>query len=262
MNNLITNFPAILEFASKDVVPITKKRGVIREYLQSLFISRLYALKGSAQLIFVGGTSMRLLRNLPRFSENLDFDALKITDKEIVKLFQKVVESFKKEAIPTQLDKKVSENKSYFSLKFPTLLHELGISSNPREKLMIKLDYSRQWKAHHPQTLLFSKYGLLEQVRTNSLDQLLVQKLSAYVNRKTTQPRDIFDITWLYAQGARMDLEFAKANKLENIALLAKTKHDHEGVSSMMKQKLSPFLFQPNMVEKMNLAGDVLASLV
>ena len=46
---------------------------VIREYVQHLFLSHLYALPQSDHLAFKGGTALRLLYGSPRFSEDLDF---------------------------------------------------------------------------------------------------------------------------------------------------------------------------------------------
>ncbi len=54
-------------------------------------------------------------------------------------------------------------------------------------------------------------------MNTNPLDQLLVQKLTAYVQRDLTQPRDLYDVVWLFAQGAKLDREFMQVNKLDDI---------------------------------------------
>lgn len=262
MNNLIANFDQVLNFATQYGMPVAKKRGIIREYIQSKFIAQLYALKGSEQLSFVGGTSLRLLRNLPRFSEDLDFDLLGLSDTQVVELIDEVVKSFARENIPIEIVKNDREGKTYVNLKFPSLLLDLKISSDPKEKLMIKLDYARVWKGQTPQTVLFSRYGFIEQVVTNSLDQLLVQKLTAYVQRRETQPRDIYDVVWLYAQGARIDWDFARANGQSDLVKLAQMKVSGEGVTAAMKRKLEPFLFEEGEVEKMNLFEMVLKDLL
>ena len=107
--------------------------------------------------------------------------------------------------------------------------------------------------------MLFNKYGFVENVVTNQTNQALVQKLAAYVERKTTQPRDIYDIVWLYSQGARFDVAFAKANGLRDIAVRALSKYESEGIPEGFKNKLMPFLFNPEDVRKLDLLGDVLA---
>ena len=51
----------------------TNRENVIREYLQHLFLSSLYKIKGSEKLLFKGGTALRFAFQSPRFSEDLDF---------------------------------------------------------------------------------------------------------------------------------------------------------------------------------------------
>ena len=74
MNQIIDSFPEILDFAKNYHLPVTKKRAILREYLQSKILREIYKNKLSVNLLFVGGTSLRLLHNLDRFSEDLDFD--------------------------------------------------------------------------------------------------------------------------------------------------------------------------------------------
>src|SRR3990167_11116744 len=75
-------------------IPANKNRALIREYLQTRIIAALYDKEGSPKLSFIGGTSLRLLRDLDRFSEDLDFDNLGLTDFEIAELVQEIVKRF------------------------------------------------------------------------------------------------------------------------------------------------------------------------
>ena len=266
MNNIIANYSHILDFAHEYGLPSNKNRGIIREYLQSLFISRLYQDPASAKMSFIGGTSLRLLRNIPRFSEDLDFDVLGLTNEEVVGLIKKVVAIFARENIAIELSTTLKGEKTYCNLKFPFLLNELKISTNPKEKLMIKVDFTSNWQGVKTETVLFSRYGAIEQVVTNKLNQLLVQKLAAYVNRQQTQPRDIYDVVWLYAQGARVDDEFVEANNLGDLVGgdlvgTAEKKFATEGVTKAMKLRLQPFLFAEEETNKLDLLGEVLKEL-
>ena len=261
MNNIITNFDQILKFATDMQVPINKRRGVLREYLQSKFITALYEQSDSKKMSFVGGTSLRLLRGLPRFSEDLDFDVLDLSDKEIRVLIENVTGGFNSENILTETHAKIADGKTYFELRFPSLLKDLKISTNPREKLMIKVDYSRGWQHQTPEVVLFSRYGFIANVVTNPLNQLLTQKLTAYVQRNKTQARDLYDVVWLYAQGARLDREFIKSNKLGSLVKKAQDKFTLEGATRDLENKLAPFLFNESEVQKLQLFNDVLSNL-
>lgn len=261
MANIVSNFDQILDFAKKMEVPVEKKRGIVREYLQAKFIAILYSLPKANKLSFVGGTSLRLLHNLNRFSEDLDFDNLGLSTMEVGALINEVSRRFKAEGIELELRSQNTENKAYFDIRFLHLLEELKITTNPKEKLMIKFDYSSFWQGQSSKPVLFNKYGFIENIITNNLDQLMVQKLTAYVHRNITQPRDLYDVVWLYAKGARVDLKFAQANNLLNVVQDALVKFTSEGMSNSFKTKLQPFLFNPNDVRKLDLFEDVLKKL-
>ena len=58
---------------------------IVREYFQHVFLSELYKLPLSNNLLFKGGTALRIVYGSPRFSEDLDFSAFKVTDHTIKK---------------------------------------------------------------------------------------------------------------------------------------------------------------------------------
>ncbi len=51
---------------------------VVREYFQHVFLSKLYVLPESEQLLFKGGTALRIVYGSPRFSEDLDFSLVSV----------------------------------------------------------------------------------------------------------------------------------------------------------------------------------------
>lgn len=238
-----------------------KPRAILREYLQAKALYYLYSQPGSEKLSFMGGTSLHLLRNLPRFSEDLDFDNLGLNDADITNLVKNVVTKLNAENIKCELNTTARDYKHYYELKFTTLLQDLDITANPREKLMIKVDYSRSWSGQTIEHILLNRYGVLAQIPTNSLDQLLVQKMSAYVGRSTPQPRDIYDIVWLYSQGARLDEKFMQHNKVNNLLQRAIDRSVKEEITRTMKAKLEPFVFGVDELAKLDLFDTVLLEL-
>lgn len=261
MNNLKTNFDQIIEFAVNQGMPVNKKRGILREFLQTKFLVEFYSLKPSKEMSFVGGTSLRLIRGLNRFSEDLDFDNLGLNHQQIKGLIKEVCLRFERENIKVELKENNREEKTYFELRFPSLLYDLKISTNPREKLMIKVDYSDNWKGQKTESVLLSAYGLIEQIVANPIDQVFVQKMTAFVNRKNTEPRDVYDIVWLYAQGARIDKEFSKKNKQASILMEAVRKSENLEINAAFSRRLRPFLFDEKDVDKLKLLKKVLDKL-
>lgn len=261
MNNIQANFPQILEFATQLQLPIEKKRGIIREYIQTKFIHDLYALPQLSNLSFVGGTSLRLLRNLPRFSEDLDFDNLGLETNALQAHFQTVLAGWKRENIAVEWMVNTTGSGTYFEIRLPELLFDLKITTNPKEKLRIKLDQAEQWHNQQTEVVLLNRFGFIEHVVTNTLHQLLVQKLTAYVLRAETQPRDLYDIVWLYAQGARLDEQFMLSNNVPRLREDAKKKYLTEQVPAAFARRLQPFLFDEAAVRKLSLFGSVLEKL-
>lgn len=56
---------------------------IIREYFQHIFLGELYKLSPAKQLLFKGGTALRIIYNSPRFSEDLDFSLFGVSPPQI-----------------------------------------------------------------------------------------------------------------------------------------------------------------------------------
>lgn len=261
MNNIIANFEPILDQAEATGASRDKRRGVLREYLQTKFLAQLYAQSSAKHLSFIGGTSLRLLHGIDRFSEDLDFDNLGLSRDYLTRLLTNVTIAFQRENINVELTAKLREGITYHNLRFPRLLFDLQITTNPKEKLMIKIDYSTQWRGQTPTTVLLSKYGFIEQIITNPLSQIMVQKLAAYVTRARTQPRDMYDLVWLHSRGVRPDRKFMQANQVTNLVERAQAKFANEGANETIIRRLRPFLFNEREIRKIKLLGKVLDTL-
>jgi len=65
------------------VVGQTTELNIAREYAQHLFLSGFYRQSGAEQVMFKGGTALRLVYGSPRFSEDLDFSGFGVSVKRI-----------------------------------------------------------------------------------------------------------------------------------------------------------------------------------
>lgn len=245
MNNAITNFDEIMRLSKDYGLPQEKKRAILREYLQTKILSLIYQEAVSKNLFFVGGTALRILWGLDRFSEDLDFDSVGITPRQIQKLAKIVMHRLEQEDTLVEFYQNTTAKKCYYELRFPNLLSKLNLGSNAQEKLMIKLDIESTWQGQKRETVFVNRYGLLATVVTKPLNQMLVEKLAAYLGRKETQARDLFDLVWLLSRGIKPDLTFAQMNHLSpNLLLNARKKYILEKkLLSKSKIKLRPFLF-------------------
>lgn len=259
MNNAVVNFTEILNFARMYGLPPEKRRAILREYLQTKILAFLYQEKISQNLFFVGGTSLRLLRGLDRFSEDLDFDAVGITSHQAQLLVTSVLQRLQQEDITVELYQNKTMKRSHFELRFPGLLIQLQLSPNSGEKLMIKLDIENFWRGQRRETVFVNRYGFLATIVTKSLEQMVVEKLTAYLGREETQPRDLYDLVWLLSRGIKPDLTFAKENRLPvDIMDKARKKFILESpLLSRYKIKLRPFLFDEKQVDRLDFFGEL-----
>src|SRR3989338_7127382 len=65
----------------------TSIQNVVREYCQHLFLSFLYQQARSEKLLFKGGTALRVVFHSPRFSQDLDFTGINITQDTVEEIF-------------------------------------------------------------------------------------------------------------------------------------------------------------------------------
>jgi len=194
VNNIISNFDKILEFAQNQGVPPEKKRGILREYLQSKFLSLLYGLMGSNKLSFVGGTALRLLRNANRFSEDLDFDTKEVDHFD--KLLTNVIKDMESKGFVTEF-RFVYKNVYHCYIKFPELLYDLGLSRHKGEKLLVKVDVS-ETDNFTANNFLLNNYGVFRNISVTAPEIILSQKLLTFIERNRTKGRDLYDIIWLW----------------------------------------------------------------
>lgn len=177
-------------------IPENRPRALIREYLQTKIIYYLYQEKSSHLLSFIGGTSLRLLRDLDRFSEDLDFANLGLKFSEIKKLFLKVKNKLKKEGFEIEYKMKKTNNSGIGEMKFKNLLFQLGISHHKEENLIIKLNYTTPKIKPEREAIILTRFGMVQSVITNTPEFLLSQKIRAILTRKDFQPRDLYDVVW------------------------------------------------------------------
>jgi len=162
-------------------------------------------------LIFTGGTMLRLCYGLNRFSVDLDFWIYKKIDTE--KYFKQLREFLAK--FYTIRD---AENKFY------TMLFEIRSKDYPRT-LMIEIR-KRIEQVKTEFSIAYSQYSNTQvMVRTLSLQEMISSKIEAFLNRK--EIRDVFDIEFLLKKGIEL-----KVSKKELEGLL-------DGINSLSKKDYS-----------------------
>lgn len=169
----------------------------IREYLQARLLQILQDNAAFMNWAFVGGTALRFLYFMPRFSEDLDFSLVKSGAEDH---FQDMVLAIKKtfEAEDYQVNLKVNSVKTVKNafIKFEGLLFESGYSQHRSEIISIKmeLDTNPPEGAHLTSTII-RKHVILN-LQHYDKSSLLAGKLHALLSRRYIKGRDVYDLFW------------------------------------------------------------------
>ena len=238
----------------------------LREYLQIFILNYIYAnSKLCDDVIFTGGTCLRHLYDLPRLSDDLDFDVIgKLSTKEfaegllnyfnVTHLWKEVTVSVK------QMDRQVL-------VKFPCL-RAVGLAGmNDSDLLYVKIDFNRDVaKGYNCVVTVKSGYGMSYAIKHYDLPSLFAGKISAVLTRrrlwgeenvKTIKGRDYFDLLWFLQQKIKPNMKrlsdiLKKKITEEELIKLLDQKVDElvTKYPSDLKRDLGPFLQNPNLIKK------------
>lgn len=177
-----------------------KKRSVAREYLQARILLALQDHGAFTDWAFVGGTALRFLFQLPRYSEDLDFSlSAPGRDAQFVKRMRGVKSALEAEAY--SVDVRVREQRTVASafVKFRGILHAIGVSPHSDETLTVKVEID----TNPPPGAVLQTRVIRRFVTLNLLHydpaSLLGGKLHAVLTRKYTKGRDLYDLAWYLA---------------------------------------------------------------
>ncbi len=167
-----------------------------REFLQILILKTLYDRNYFKNFAFVGGTALRVLYGLRRFSEDLDFSLTNEDKYNFDNFLRTVVYELEKNGF--SLDVKGTKGRAVHSamFKFKELLFGLGLSGQRTQKLSIRLKLDTNpppgWNT---EISLVNRYFVFT-VTHFDLSSLYALKLHACFYRKYTKGRDYYDLLW------------------------------------------------------------------
>ncbi len=185
-----------LELASQKT-GFNAKLNTMREYLQAYTLRILHDEGVFRSTAFLGGTALRFLYNLPRFSEDINFS---ITEKNKEYSFKNIIKKIKAEFLLAGYNLSVSYNdkktvQSAF-LRFEGLMYEAGISPLKSQKLSIKIECdTNPPEGAVLKTDIVNKYFPVSFL-SYDLPSLFAGKLHALMSRKYAKGRDFFDLGW------------------------------------------------------------------
>lgn len=186
----------ILKQQITDAMTAEEKTNRVREVLQLITLKIMSAAGYFDKLAFVGGTALRLLFNLRRFSEDLDFSLIDKEGYDFVLMISRVEKEFNLYGLEVSAKIKGAKAVRNAFLKFSGLLKMLGISNMTEQKLSIKIEVDTNppvgWEI---KTGLINKIFMLNPTYFD-LPSLYATKLHACFFRKYTKGRDFYDLLW------------------------------------------------------------------
>ncbi len=172
-------------------------RNILREYLQARILGFMQNAGAMIPLAFHGGTCLRFLYRLPRYSEDLDFALEKAPERyDLARYARLIHQAFAKEGYASEIKLNQSRVVHSANIRFGSLLKEFGLSAHSGEILSVKIevDTSPPHGAKLATTLVRRHVTLRLQHHDKS--SLLAGKLHALLQRPYLKGRDIFDLLW------------------------------------------------------------------
>jgi len=172
-------------------------RHVVREYLQGRILSSLQRAGAMIPLALHGGTALRVLYQLPRYSENLDFALERPTPEYDWRAYLRAIAAdLAHEGYTVEMRLKDEGVVQSGLVRFRGLLYELGQPAERDETLRIKVEVNTRPPAGAGlEVTLIRRHGLLR-LQHHDRSSLLSGKLHALLLRPYAKGRDLYDLLW------------------------------------------------------------------
>lgn len=179
-------------------------RNLAREFLQASILAALQRAGAMVPLAFQGGSALRFLYSIRRYSEDLDFALERPQAGYDFRAFVEAIRAdMRREGYDVELTR-VSDQRAVHSafVRFPGLLHELGLSGHREEALSVKLEVdARPPLGAGLETTVVRRHVLLR-IQHHDRASLLAGKLHAILRRPYPKGRDFYDLIWYLSDAA------------------------------------------------------------
>lgn len=227
-------------------------RFMLREYLQFKILEIIFDSKYAGGLCFLGGTCLRIVHGNRRFSEDLDFDNIRLKEDAFGEVADEIQKQLKREGYEVEL-KTVMKGAWHCHIKFPGLLFEEGVSGHREEKILIQLDTEPQHFDYEPERFILNRFEVFTTILTTPLALLMAQKFYAVINRKRNKGRDFYDLVFLMSKNIspnynyldqKLSITSGKSLKEAVLATCETLEMD------VMAKDVEPFLFDTSDLKK------------
>jgi predicted nucleotidyltransferase component of viral defense system len=182
-----------------------EKFNVAREYLQILVLKILSDAQAYQSMSFLGGTALRIIYQLRRYSEDLDFSLTSKDKYDFNDITSAIEREFALQNIPVELKKKsgVIDN---CMIHFISVLQEAGIAVAKDQKLSVKLEVDTNPPEGAQVIESIVNADFIFPIRHYDIPSLMAGKLHAVMFRKFSKGRDFYDLLWYLSRKSKPNL--------------------------------------------------------
>jgi len=207
-------------------------RNLLKEVLQIYTLNFVYTSVYADKFLFKGGTCLRFCFDLPRLSEDLDFDIKDFSNFSLERFSRDIKDYFVGKLQFRDFDLKIAGNRREIFLKFP-VMDKIGLSSGLSESniLFLRIDLSpMDSESYKEEISLKTTYDFSFVIKRYSLEDLFASKIAAILGRTfrkgrgdliTFKGRDYYDLIWFLEKGVEPNYErlkdIAKINSKKEI---------------------------------------------
>ena len=185
----------------------------IREYLQAYFLNVIYKNKFYQNIVFTGGTALRFIYRIRRFSEDLDFSlSAKAKNYNFTDMVENILQEFKLAGYDLEI--KYDESRAVHSalLKFSGILFETGLSPLKGQKIAIKVEIdSNPPKGGIEISSVYNSNFMFYMLHYDAAS-LFAGKVHALLCREYTKGRDWYDLLWYLTKFKGLEPNFIMLN--------------------------------------------------
>jgi predicted nucleotidyltransferase component of viral defense system len=184
------------------------KLNTMREYLQAYTLRIMYDEGVFRSAAFLGGTALRFLYGLPRFSEDIDLSSAGKLPVNFEALLKKIMSELAAAGYDASISRSGQKTVNSAFIKFSGLMFEAGISPLKSQKFSIKIEIDTD----PPQGAIFetqivNKYFPISFL-SYEINSLFAGKLHALLSRRYTKGRDYFDLGWYLSKWKGIEPNF------------------------------------------------------
>jgi predicted nucleotidyltransferase component of viral defense system len=174
-----------------------RRKYLLKEYIQLLVLDYLATTPYIRKLIFIGGTYLRLVKGIDRFSEDIDFDCKNLSSDEFMTMTDGIILFLRRYGLKAEVKDKSSSTLTAFrrNIHIPGLLFDLGLSGYKEERFLIKVESEDQQIIYTPRMANIKGCGFFFSFPVPADKILCAMKISALLSR--SKGRDFYDTMFL-----------------------------------------------------------------